>query len=92
MSGGVDSSVTAALLQQQVCMQLVASFSGWIHVFVAKQGYDVLGVHMVNWDQSDERGQSTCSATEDAKSAADVCQHLGIPLEKASSFITVKIA
>lgn len=57
MSGGVDSSVTAYLLQ--------------------KQGYDVVGVFMKNWDDTDENG--VCTATEDYKDVARVADELGIP-------------
>lgn len=46
------------------------------------QGYRVLGVHMVNWDGSDEKGAAVCPQTEDLKSATAVCQHLNIPLTK----------
>lgn len=48
------------------------------------QGYDVIGVHMMNWDQSDERGQAACPSTDDAKSAAEVCHHLDVPLTKVA--------
>ena len=34
-----------------------------------RRGYEVVGVHMSNWDGSDERGQSACPETEDAKDA-----------------------
>lgn len=34
-----------------------------------RQGYEVLGVHMSNWDGSDEQGQSACPETEDVKDA-----------------------
>jgi hypothetical protein len=61
MSGGVDSSVTALLLQ--------------------RQGFDVIGVHMRNWDKLDEKGGGVCPATEDAKSAEAVCKQLSIPLK-----------
>ena len=40
---------------------------------------------MTNWDSSDEVGLPMCPATEDAKAAAAVCDHLGIPLKKAWS-------
>lgn len=34
-----------------------------------RRGYEVMGVHMSNWDGSDERGHSACPETEDAKDA-----------------------
>lgn len=57
VSGGVDSSVAAALLKEQ--------------------GYDVVGVFMKNWDDTDENG--FCTAEEDFKDAVAVCNELGIP-------------
>ena len=57
MSGGVDSSVTAMLLQ--------------------KQGYDVVGVFMKNWDEKDENG--VCTSTSDWQDVQDVCAILNIP-------------
>lgn len=57
MSGGVDSSVAAYLLQ--------------------KQGYDVLGLFMKNWDEADENG--LCEASKDYEDVQKVCSQLGIP-------------
>jgi tRNA-uridine 2-sulfurtransferase len=57
MSGGVDSSVAALLLQ--------------------RQGYDVIGVFMKNWDEQDENG--VCTSTADWEDVQDVCQRIGIP-------------
>lgn len=57
VSGGVDSSVAAALLKEQ--------------------GYDVVGVFMKNWDETDENG--FCTAEEDFKDAVEVCNELDIP-------------
>ncbi len=57
MSGGVDSSVTALMLQEQ--------------------GYDVVGIFMKNWEETDENG--FCSSTEDYKDVALVADQLGIP-------------
>jgi tRNA-specific 2-thiouridylase len=57
MSGGVDSSVAALLLQQQ--------------------GYEVIGIFMKNWDDTDEFGN--CTAEEDAEDVRKVCAQLGIP-------------
>ncbi|SDH57826.1 tRNA (5-methylaminomethyl-2-thiouridylate)-methyltransferase [Alteribacillus persepolensis] len=57
MSGGVDSSVTAALLKDQ--------------------GYEVIGIFMKNWDDTDEFG--VCTATEDYDDVIKVCNQLDIP-------------
>lgn len=57
MSGGVDSSVAAHLLQEQ--------------------GYEVLGLFMKNWDETDENGE--CSATRDFEDVQKVSAQLGIP-------------
>jgi tRNA-specific 2-thiouridylase len=57
MSGGVDSSVAALLLQQQ--------------------GYEVIGIFMKNWDDTDEFGH--CTAEEDAEDVRKVCAQIGIP-------------
>lgn len=42
-----------------------------------KQGYDVIGVFMKNWDDTDENG--FCTATEDYKDVALVANQIGIP-------------
>ncbi|MBN20708.1 MAG: tRNA 2-thiouridine(34) synthase MnmA [Bdellovibrionaceae bacterium] len=57
MSGGVDSSVVAALLKDQ--------------------GYQVVGLFMKNWDETDENG--VCSSQKDYEDVAKVCDHIGIP-------------
>ncbi len=64
MSGGVDSSVTAALLK--------------------KEGYDVIGLFMKNWDEVDENG--VCLQEKDQNDALLVANSLGIP------FYTVNFA
>lgn len=60
ISGGVDSSIAALLLQ--------------------RQGYEVFGVYMRNWDARDEAGGGHCSADQDYEDAQRVCEHLGIKL------------
>lgn len=68
MSGGVDSSVAAILLQ--------------------KQGYQVIGLFMRNWDASINNdylgnptlGNSICPQEQDYNDAKEVCQKLNIPL------------
>lgn len=58
MSGGVDSSVSAYLLQ--------------------KQGYDVTGLFMKNWEEDDDK--EYCTAASDLADAQAVCDKLGIEL------------
>ncbi|MFD2166802.1 tRNA 2-thiouridine(34) synthase MnmA [Thalassotalea euphylliae] len=58
MSGGVDSSVSAYLLQ--------------------KQGYQVEGLFMKNWEEDDT--DEYCAAADDLKDAQAVCEKLGIKL------------
>lgn len=58
MSGGVDSSVAAWLLQ--------------------KQGYEVEGLFMKNWEQDDHN--EFCAAAEDLADAQAVAHQLNIPL------------
>lgn len=71
MSGGVDSSVAAILLQ--------------------KQGYEVIGLFMRNWDSSinndilgnpDFNKTDICPQEKDYNDALAVCQKLGIPLHR----------
>ena len=57
MSGGVDSSVAAALLLEQ--------------------GYEVIGLFMKNWEETDDSG--ACTAEEDYADVRRVCNLLGIP-------------
>ena len=56
MSGGVDSSVSALLLQ--------------------KQGLDIAGLFMKNWEEDDRFGE--CAAAEDAADARAVAESMGL--------------
>ena len=70
MSGGVDSSVAAILLQ--------------------KQGYEVIGLFMRNWDSTINNdflgnpnlNNDICPQEEDYNDALSVCNKLGIPLHR----------
>lgn len=46
-------------------------------LLLKQQGYDVIGVFMKNWDDTDENG--VCTATEDYKDVAKVANEIGIP-------------
>lgn len=62
--------------------RIVAGMSGGVDSAVAalllkRQGYDVVGVFMKNWDEQDEDG--VCTSTADWEDVQDVCQTIGIP-------------
>src|SRR5699024_10503260 len=46
-------------------------------LLLKQQGYDVIGIFMKNWDDTDENG--FCTATEDYKDVAAVAAQIGIP-------------
>ncbi|WP_026974060.1 tRNA 2-thiouridine(34) synthase MnmA [Alicyclobacillus contaminans] len=62
--------------------KVVVGMSGGVDSSVSalllkQQGYDVVGVFMKNWDDTDEFGY--CTATEDFEDVQRVCEHIGIP-------------
>ncbi|WP_121614319.1 tRNA 2-thiouridine(34) synthase MnmA [Mesobacillus foraminis] len=63
-------------------IRVVVGMSGGVDSSVAalllkEQGYDVIGIFMKNWDDTDEFG--VCTATEDYEDVIRVCNQLGIP-------------
>ena len=62
--------------------RIVVGMSGGVDSSVAalllkKQGYDVVGVFMKNWEEQDENG--TCTAENDWRDVREVCDLIGIP-------------
>ncbi|MCU6709661.1 tRNA 2-thiouridine(34) synthase MnmA [Paenibacillus sp. J5C_2022] len=62
--------------------RVVIGMSGGVDSSVAalllkQQGYDVVGIFMKNWDDTDEFGH--CTAEEDAEDVRRVCDEIGIP-------------
>lgn len=62
--------------------KVVIGMSGGVDSSVAalllkEQGYEVIGLFMKNWDDTDETG--FCTATEDYKDVALVAEQIGIP-------------
>ncbi|WP_330948638.1 tRNA 2-thiouridine(34) synthase MnmA [Virgibacillus sp. MG-45] len=63
-------------------IRVVVGMSGGVDSSVAalllkQQGYDVVGIFMKNWDDTDENG--VCTATEDFDDVVRVCNQLDIP-------------
>ncbi len=63
-------------------IRVVIGMSGGVDSSVAayllkQQGYDVIGIFMKNWDDTDEFG--VCTATEDYNDVIRVCNQIGIP-------------
>jgi len=62
--------------------RIILGMSGGVDSSVAalllkEQGYEVIGVFMKNWDDTDEFGH--CTAEEDAEDVRRVCDQIGIP-------------
>lgn len=62
--------------------RVVVGMSGGVDSAVSalllkKQGYDVIGVFMNNWEEKDEYG--VCTSQEDWQDVQDACEHIGIP-------------
>ncbi len=62
--------------------RVVVGMSGGVDSSVAalllkRQGYDVVGVFMKNWEEKDEEG--VCTAERDFSDVRDVCDVIGIP-------------
>jgi len=62
--------------------RVVVGMSGGVDSSVAalllkEQGYEVIGIFMKNWDDTDEFG--VCTATEDYEDVISVCNQIGIP-------------
>ncbi len=51
-----------------------SSVTAWL---LKEQGYDVIGLFMKNWDDTDEFGH--CTATEDFEDVRQVCSQIDIP-------------
>ncbi|HLR74048.1 MAG TPA: tRNA 2-thiouridine(34) synthase MnmA [Virgibacillus sp.] len=63
-------------------IRVVVGMSGGVDSSVAalllkQQGYDVVGIFMKNWDDTDEFG--VCTATEDYEDVIRVCNQIDIP-------------
>ncbi|KAI3426035.1 hypothetical protein D9Q98_008003 [Chlorella vulgaris] len=70
------------------CKRVAVGISGGVDSAVAalllqRQGHEVVGVFMRNWDEGEEQGNENCSVEQDLRAAAAVCRQLDIPLHEA---------
>ena len=61
-------------------MRIVVGISGGVDSSVAayllkKQGHDVIGLFMINWEEQD----GSCTAEDDYEDVKRVCNAIGIP-------------
>lgn len=71
-----------AVMKRPEDTRVVVGMSGGVDSSVAayllkQQGYEVIGIFMKNWDDTDEFG--VCTATEDYEDVIRVCNQIGIP-------------
>eukprot|EP00938_MAST-03A_sp_MAST-3A-sp1_P005498 g5498.t1 len=48
-------------------------------LLMKRRGFRVVGVHMTNWSQADESGETKCERTLDEEYARETCEFLDIP-------------
>jgi len=63
-------------------VRVVVGMSGGVDssvtaLLLKRQGFDVIGMFMKNWDDTDENG--VCTAERDAEDVRRVCEQIGIP-------------
>ncbi|WP_018658614.1 tRNA 2-thiouridine(34) synthase MnmA [Allofustis seminis] len=69
-------------MEQNKKTRIVVGMSGGVDssvtaLLLKEQGYDVVGIFMKNWDDTDESG--FCTATQDYEDVAAVAEQIGIP-------------
>ena len=69
-------------MENNANIRVVVGMSGGVDssvtaLLLKEQGYDVIGIFMKNWDDTDEFG--FCTATEDYKDVQAVAQQIGVP-------------
>jgi tRNA-specific 2-thiouridylase len=77
-----ESELTIRMNKKPEDTRVIVGMSGGVDSSVSalllkQQGYDVIGVFMKNWDDTDEWGH--CTADEDARDVRLVCEQIGIP-------------
>ena len=64
--------------EKKIVVGMSGGVDSAVSAYILKQkGYDVVGVFMRNWEETDEEG--ICTADEDYKYVRNVCDQIGIP-------------
>lgn len=70
--------MTKPLARTRVVVGMSGGVDSSVSALLLKnEGYDVIGIFMKNWDDTDEFGH--CTATDDFEDVARVCEQIGIP-------------
>jgi tRNA-specific 2-thiouridylase len=77
-----SSKVVLTMDKPKASTRVVVGMSGGVDssvtaLLLKQQGYDVVGIFMKNWDDTDEFGH--CTAEEDSEDVRRVCEQIGIP-------------
>jgi tRNA-specific 2-thiouridylase len=77
-----SSKVVFTMDKPKASTRVVVGMSGGVDssvtaLLLKQQGYDVVGIFMKNWDDTDEFGH--CTAEEDSEDVRRVCEQIGIP-------------
>lgn len=78
----INTKMVITMSKDKQSTRIVVGMSGGVDssvtaLLLKQQGYDVIGIFMKNWDDTDELGY--CTAEEDAEDVRRVCEQLDIP-------------
>lgn len=82
MTSVTNKITTEKVTKSITSTRVVVGMSGGVDssvtaLLLKQQGYEVIGIFMKNWDDTDELGH--CTAEDDAEDVARVCAQIGIP-------------
>jgi len=82
--GGSWFSSEAAAARRKIAVAISGGVDSAVAaLLLKKEGHEVMGVFMRNWDEAEEQGNQNCSLEADYRDADKVCRYLGIPLHTA---------